>query len=93
MEKRVLPFEGSLHPYLTISDFLEETIIKVPHTLNNTNYFDGRIKIDKSEMAFLLPITPLFFKYFTVEELRDVMADGKPMFEIMIYCRLRLEDY
>lgn len=84
LEKRVLPFEGSLHPYLTISDFLEETIIKVPHTLNNTNYFDGRIKIDKSEMAFLLPITPLFFKYFTVEELRDVMADGKPMFEMKL---------
>lgn len=84
LTKRVLPFEGSLHPYLTISDFLEETIIKVPHTLNNTNYFDGRIKIDKSETAFLLPITPLFFKYFTVEELRDVMADGKPMFEMKL---------
>ena len=84
LAKRVLPFEGSLHPYLTISDFLEETIIKVPHTLNNTNYFDGRIHIDKSEIAFLLPITPSFFKYFTVEELRDVMADGKPMFEMKL---------
>lgn len=82
LAKRVLPFEGSLHPYLTISDFFEETIIKVPHTLNNTNYFDGRIH--KSGIAFLLPITPSFFKYFTVDELRDVMADGKPMFEMKL---------
>ncbi|WP_439710919.1 cell division protein FtsA, partial [Bacteroides acidifaciens] len=43
-----------------------------------------RIHIDKSEIAFLLPITPSFFKYFTVEELRDVMADGKPMFEMKL---------
>ena len=63
---------------------LEETIIKVPHTLNNTNYFDGHVKIDKSEIAFLLPITSLFFKYFTVDELREVMDDGKPMFEMKL---------
>ena len=84
LAKRVLPFEGSLHPYLTISDFLEETIIKVPHTLNNTNYFDGRIRIDKERMAFLLPITPLFFRYFTVDDLMSEMADGKPMFEMKL---------
>ena len=35
-------------------------------------------------MAFLLPITPLFFKYFTVDELREVMTDGKPMFEMKL---------
>ncbi len=41
--KRKLPFEGSQKPYLTISDFLECTIIRVPHTLNTVNYFAGNL--------------------------------------------------
>lgn len=82
--KRKLPFDGSVHPYLTISDFLEDSIVKVPHTLNDRNYFDGHIKIEKQELAFLLPIRPLFFKYFSVEELKDKMNDGRPMFEMRL---------
>ena len=84
ISKRKLPFDGSIHPYLTISDFLEDTIVKVPHTLNCKNYFDGHIKIDKQELAFLLPIKPLFFRYFSVEELRDKVKDGRPMFEMKL---------
>lgn len=84
LSRRILPFEGSIYPYLTISDFLEDSIVQVPHTLNKANYFDGHIKIDKSELAFLLPIKPLFFMFFTVDELRDVMVDGKPMFEMKL---------
>lgn len=84
LEKRQLPFEGSIHPYLTISDFLEDTIIKVPHTFNTENYFDAHIKVDKPELAFLIPLKPLFFKYFTVEELRGNMSDGKPMVEMKL---------
>lgn len=96
LSKRKLPFEGSIHPYLTISDFLEDSIVKVPHTLNNAHYFDGHIKIDKTELSFLLPIKPLLFKYFTVEQLQGNMPDGKRMFEmtllagdsVMVYLRI-----
>lgn len=84
LSRRQLPFDGSIHPYLTISDFLEDTIIKVPHTMNTTNYFDGHIKIDKSELAFLLPLKPLFFNYFTIEELKSDMQDGKPMIDMKL---------
>lgn len=44
LSRRILPFEGSIYPYLTISDFLEDSIVQVPHTLNKANYFDGHIK-------------------------------------------------
>lgn len=84
LSRRILPFEGSKHPYLTISDFLEDSIVKVPHTLNKSNYFDGHIKIEKQELAFLLPIKPLFFRYFTVEDLKGNMRDGRPMFEMKL---------
>ncbi len=82
LSKRKLPFDGSLHPYLTISDFLEDTIIKVPHKMNTENYFDGHIKIDKPELSFLLPLKPLFFNYFSVEDLCGNMQDGKPMIDM-----------
>lgn len=84
ISKRKLPFDGSVYPYLTISDFLEDSIVKVPHTLNNKNYFDGHIKIEKQELAYLLPLKPIFFKYFSVEDLEDTMKDGRPMFEMKL---------
>lgn len=84
LSRRKLPFDGSTYPYLTISDFLEDSIIRVPHTLNTANYFDGHINIDRQELAYLLPLKPLFFEYFTVEDLRSYMRDGRPMFEMKL---------
>ncbi len=81
INSRRLPFDGQEYPYLTISDFLEDTIIKVPHKLNVRNYFDGNVN-DIRDYSYLLPIKPLFFEYFTTEELRGVMPDRKPMVEI-----------
>lgn len=80
--KRFLPFDGSQIPYLTISDFLEDTIIRVPHTLNTENYFDGNLKSEEKELSYLLPIKPLLLEYFPPEEVRGNMKDGKPMLEM-----------
>lgn len=84
LSQRVLPFEGSRYPYLTISDFLEDSIVRVPHNLNSSHYFAGHMNNCKSDMAFLLPIKPQFFLYFSVNELQDSMRDGKPMFEMSL---------
>ena len=79
---RVLPFDGSIYPYLTISDFLEDTIIKVPHKLNSKYYFDGNVGTLENGTSFLIPIKPLYFKYFSIETLTANMSDGKPSFEM-----------
>lgn len=79
---RKLPFDGSKRAYLTIGDFLEDTIIRVPYTLNSINYFDGHITNPENELSYLLPIKPLLFKYFDVQDLCGNMPDGKPMFEM-----------
>lgn len=84
LSKRKLPFDGSTYPYLTISDFLEDSIVRIPHTLNYKNYFDGHINIDKQELAFLLPLKPLFFRYFSIEDLMAKMKDGRYMFEMRL---------
>lgn len=80
--RRTLPYEGSTFPYLTISDFLEESIVKVPHSLNKKYFFDGKIKDVDKMTSFLLPIKPLYFKYFSIETLNSTMPDGKQAFEM-----------
>lgn len=82
VDKRNLPYDGSLFAYLTIADFLEDTIVKVPHTLNSKYYFNGNLSESEPMTSFLLPIKPLYFKYFSIETLNSAMPDGKPAFEM-----------
>ena len=82
LDKRVLPNDASVRPYLTISDFLEDTIVRVPHKLNKDSFFDGNMALDVDKLSYLIPIKPLFFNYFDTEELSDVLTDGKNMFEM-----------
>lgn len=80
--KRTLPFDGAKKAYLTIGDFLEDTIVKVEHTLNSEHYFNGNINDGIGQLSYLLPIKPLFFKFFTVEELQGELPNGEKMFEL-----------
>lgn len=82
LDRRQLPYDGSIFSYITISDFLEDSIVKVPHTLNKKYYFDGNIKDVGQMTSFLLPIKPLYFKFFSIETLNSTMPDGKPAFEM-----------
>lgn len=85
LSSRVLPYDGSKYPYLTIGDFLEDTLLKVPHKLNNKEYFDGNISGNAdTSMSYLLPVKPLYFKYFTPEDLMSTMADGKKSLEMSV---------
>lgn len=82
IERRTLPYEGSTFAYLTIGDFLEDSIVKIPHSLNKKYFFDGNIKDVERMTSFLLPIKPLYFKYFSIETLNSTLPDGKPAFEM-----------
>lgn len=82
LSKRILPSDGSVSPYLTINDLLEENIIRVPHTMNTENYFCGHMEMNEKELAYLLPVKPLFFEYFSIEDLKGNMPDGKPAFSL-----------
>lgn len=83
MDSRKLPYDGTEFPFLTISDFLEDNIIKVSHLLNTDNYYDGGIALKTEDaISYLLPIKPLYFTYFTTKMLMGRMGDGKPSFEM-----------
>lgn len=85
LSKRALPFDGTIAPFLTLNDFLEEYAIRVPYTLNSEHYFNGNIDTAEPNISYLLPIKPMFFDYFNIEDLRGRMSDGKPMLEINTY--------
>ncbi|UKK51688.1 hypothetical protein L6472_03625 [Prevotella sp. E13-17] len=82
IERRTLPYDGSVYSYLTISDFLEDTIVKVPHSLNKKYFFNGNLNEEEEMTSFLLPIKPLYFRYFSIETLNSTMPDGKLAFEM-----------
>ena len=82
LTKRELPFDGSIRAYITIGDLMHDNIVRVPHKLNQKDYFDGSIQLGDEKMSYLLPLKPLFFKYFDVSDLMQPMADGTPMFEM-----------
>lgn len=82
VDKRTLPYDGSIFPYLTISDFLEDTIVKVPHSLNKKYFYNGNLNEVEPMTSYLLPIKPLYFRYFSVTTLNSTMPDGKPAFEM-----------
>jgi len=82
IQERILPNQLDKYPYLTVSDFLQAQIIRVPYVLNSDKYFDGNIKNESGDKnkSFLLPLTKKFFEYFDTEDLQKPMPNGKPMF-------------
>lgn len=69
--QRKLPNDYTPHPYLTISDFLEDTMIIVPHILNEKSFLavNSFANLKSNDKTYLLPLKPLFFEFFTVDEL------------------------
>ena len=69
IDERTLPSRGDKQPYLTISDFLESHIIRVPYVLNDAEFFTAHNRGKGEEATFLLPLKPLFFKYFSIDDI------------------------
>ena len=77
IEQRRLPFDGRQQEYLTISDFLEDYIIKVPHKMNAKDYLNPMsftLKENYQDISYLLPLKEKFFEYFDVADLKDSMS-------------------
>ena len=65
LNERLLPDQGDKYPYLTMNDFLENTIIKLPYSIDESKF------LTLGNGQFLIPLKPLFFKYFSVNDLID----------------------
>jgi hypothetical protein len=78
---RRLPIVSDLFPYLTISDFLNDSIVRMPYRLNSDSYFNGNFSGDSD--SFLLPLSDTFFRFFTVADVQGVLPGSKKMFELI----------
>jgi hypothetical protein len=69
---RTLPGPELAYPYLTLNDLLEETLLTVPYEVDGSRFVTGQLKVApgyKPTCWPLLPVTPLYFDYFTPAEL------------------------
>lgn len=83
LKQRKLPGINIAYPYLTISDFLDDTLVKLQTAINKENFFDGNLLCrDDRREGYLLPLKDLFFDYFTVEYLQGLSPSGKKTFEM-----------
>jgi hypothetical protein len=78
---RRLPIVSDEYPYLTISDFLADTIVRMPYKLNSESFYNGGY--NSEENSFLLPLTNTFFRFFTVKDLQNLVEGNKKMFELV----------
>lgn len=74
IEERRLPDRGVQYPCIYPSDFLETNLIRVKYPLNDKFY---RINITRNSMDnsdILLPLKPLFFKYFAPQDIPKLLS-------------------
>lgn len=84
-KNRRLPIVNEEYPYLTISDFLADTAVRIPYEINSSSFFDGNYTCTDNDekSSFLLPLTNTFFQFFSVQDLQKEVANGKMMFEFV----------
>lgn len=64
LEERLLPSIRDKYPYLTVGDFLQDSIVKMPYNVDSSKY----VSFDK-EGKYLCPLKPLIFDYFSSDEI------------------------
>lgn len=81
-DNRTLPQDGTQYPYLTMTDFLEDTLVQTNSKPNSEDFFDGNLQDNAGgNHSFLLPIKRKYFEYFTTEDLKKnlkITCDNAP---------------
>lgn len=83
-EERILPATNHKYPWLTDDDFLQPAVVKLDYVMNQDCFFGGNLSSTvkaNRRCDFLLPLKPLFFKYFNVEDLWSTIG-GLPRYEM-----------
>jgi hypothetical protein len=82
LDNRILPYTMEPYPFLTVSDFLEPTIIRTVFLLNRDKFYDGDLQDNNATKSYILPLKKEFFQFFSINDLKGTMRDGKKMFQI-----------
>lgn len=66
-ERSRLPLQNDPCYWLTIGNFLEDKIIRLPYPIDHSKF------ITCGADSYLLPLSPAFFKYFKAEKAKDLL--------------------
>jgi hypothetical protein len=86
LDKRKLPTQSHIYPYITVSDFLEPTLIRLKYPANENKFSLGNIvwqNVD-TEFGMLLPLSNLFFDFFDAADL-FTEDPSKPSIKFEVY--------
>lgn len=83
MDNRTLPCDGAKYPYLTISDFLEDTLVQIENDGYSWSHMESFYPTNQSsdEACYLLPLKDEFFKYFSPKDLFEGETTEKRILE------------
>ena len=71
LNQRRLPGSGELYPYLSIGDFLEDTIVTLYNEIREDCFYPGErsLSLKNAKLGCMLPLKPRFFDYFSTDDL------------------------
>lgn len=64
MARKLPGYEEEKHIWLSVNDFLEQDLLKLPYKIDTTKFH----AIVAGNESYLLPLRPLFFKHFGIED-------------------------
>ncbi len=67
--QRSLPGQPGNYPWLTVSDFLEPYLIRLPYPTDRGRFYDGNLQTPATDKGFLIPLKRDFFDFFDVDDL------------------------
>ncbi|MBU3742342.1 MAG: hypothetical protein FGM24_08675, partial [Candidatus Kapabacteria bacterium] len=86
IDQRTLPAQNLKYPYITVSDFLEPYLIRLPYQLDKSRYID-RLSVAPGSAAsggYALPLTVEFFKFYDAKDLDPETGGGpKPILDMV----------
>lgn len=93
LKQRLLPIYNKPYPYLTAGDFLEEYLIDLGYTVNDTAFHTGKlVGFDELGFTYLLPIKPLYFRYFCHDDLYKNLCITKRVSDILVELTIPLSN-
>lgn len=84
MNERTLPDTAVKYPFITTADLLSPTLIRLSHPVDSEHFADGHAHAHgktTSARGYLLPVTELYFRYFTAADLQGEVG-GRPAIDI-----------
>ena len=86
LQDRTLPNQHHVkYPYLTVSDFLQPYLIRLPYAIDDKRFFDGNYEVRQGvkDHSYVLPLKKRYFDYFSTAGLKGTVSDGKKRIEIV----------